>query len=300
MSTTMTAPPDLVRLIEGMTLPALPRTALKLLALSRNEENGPPEYAAVIDTDPALTIQVLRFVNSSYFGFSRQISSVRHGLALVGVRAVKNFVLWNAVIGLVPKPKCGPFDLPGLWSDSLRRAIFARRLASGLSATEREDVFTAALLQDVAIPLLAAEKPKDYSDFLGRRSDGQVRLSSLEETHFGWNHATAAGEIVRAWQMPGEFAELIENHLEVEPLLNAPVGHSSHITVALSALLPSGTDSAWADRDVFFNGLRIFDPSTVKTIDRFCAETDEEYGRFAPTMNLAPPKRSFQDMMRQS
>jgi HD-like signal output (HDOD) protein len=37
--------------------------------------------------------QVLKFVNSSYFGFSREIMSVQQGLTLVGTRAVTNFAL---------------------------------------------------------------------------------------------------------------------------------------------------------------------------------------------------------------
>ena len=40
---------------------------------------------------------MLRFVNSSYFGFAREISTVKLALALVGIRTIKNFALWSAV-----------------------------------------------------------------------------------------------------------------------------------------------------------------------------------------------------------
>jgi len=84
---------DLKRVLMGAQLPALPQSAIRLLELSQNAENGPAEFAKPIEADPGLTGQVLRFVNSSYFGFAREISSVKLALTLVGVRTIKNFAL---------------------------------------------------------------------------------------------------------------------------------------------------------------------------------------------------------------
>src|SRR5690606_40827918 len=129
------------------------------------------------EADPGLTSQVLRFVNSSYFGFSREISSVKLAIALVGVRTIKNFALWSAVFSLMPSPKCGPFDLKSLWKDSLRRGIFARRLGKTMGVKDVDELFAAALLQDMAVPLLAKELPGDYADMLSGRDGGKQRLS---------------------------------------------------------------------------------------------------------------------------
>ncbi len=101
---------DLSKLLARAQLPALPQSAIKILELSRDPDLGPIELAVPIETDPGLTGQVLRFVNSSYFGFSREISSVRLAITLVGVRTIKNFALWSAVFSLMPNPKCGTFD----------------------------------------------------------------------------------------------------------------------------------------------------------------------------------------------
>ena len=117
---------DLQQILESAQLPALPQKAIRLLELSQDASNGPAEYARPIEADAGLMGQVLRFVNSSYFGFTREISSVKQALALVGVRTIKNFALWSAVFSLVPDPKFGPFDLTKLWPDSLRRAVYAR------------------------------------------------------------------------------------------------------------------------------------------------------------------------------
>jgi HD-like signal output (HDOD) protein len=131
-------------------LPALPQTAIRLLELSQDASNGPAEFAKPIEADAGLMGQVLRFVNSSCFGFAREIASVRQALQLVGVRTIKNFALWSAVFSLIPNPKFGPFDLKNLWQDSLRRAVFSRLLGRILKLPNSEDLFAAALLQDMA------------------------------------------------------------------------------------------------------------------------------------------------------
>src|SRR5437763_13233372 len=147
--------PGLKELLSSAQLPALPQSAIRLLELSQNPDNGPAEFAVPIESDPGLTGQVLKFVNSSYFGFSREISSVKLAITLVGIRTIKNFSLWSAVFSLMPNPKCGPFDLKSLWQDSLRRGWFARGLGRVLGQKDTEDRFAGAPLQDIAIPLLA-------------------------------------------------------------------------------------------------------------------------------------------------
>src|SRR6185295_14254221 len=158
-------------------LPALPQSAICLLELSQNPDNGPAEFAIPIEADPGLTGQVLKFVNSSYFGFSREINSVKLAITLVGVRTIKNFTLWSAVFSLIPNPRCGPFDLRALWQDSLRRALFARNFAKSLGMKEADEPFAAALLQDMGVPLLAKEFPNEYVELLAERRHGERRLS---------------------------------------------------------------------------------------------------------------------------
>ena len=71
--------PGLKELLQTAQLPALPQSAIRLLELSQNPDNGPAEFAVPIEADPGLTGQVLKFVNSSYFGFSREISQRQAG-----------------------------------------------------------------------------------------------------------------------------------------------------------------------------------------------------------------------------
>src|SRR5215216_2915138 len=245
--------PTLKELLAGAQLPALPQSAIRLLELSQDPDNGPVEFAQPIESDPGLTGQVLKFVNSSYFGFSREISSVKLAITLVGIRTIKNFSLWSAVFSLMPNPKCGPFDLKSLWQDSLRRALFARIFGKMLGVKDAEDMFAGALLQDMAVPLLAKEQPANYLKLLEARREGETRLSDLERAEFGWTHAEAAGFMARQWSLPEEFAQLIEAHTKLDRYLTDGCKDPGQVAVALSACLPAAHDDDWFERPKFLN-----------------------------------------------
>jgi len=287
---------DLRKVLAGAQLPALPQSAIRLLELSQDPSNGPGEFAISIESDPGLTSQVLRLVNSSYFGFSREISSIKLAVTLVGIRTIKNFALWSAVFSLMPNPKCGPFDLKRLWQDSLRRGLFARTMGKMLGSREAEDAFAAALLQDMAVPLLAKEAPEAYARLLVARGEGRLRLSALEQRAFGWTHAGAAGMMARQWNLPEDFAVLIENHLDADHWVDQPSRDAAKIAVSMSALLPTTTDPAWSECGRFEALYDRVRPAAAPSIPELLARIDGEFTEFAPVLKVGSPTKSLVEL----
>lgn len=295
MTDTNNAAIDLEKLLASAQLPALPQSAIRLLELSQDPTNGPVEFAVPIESDPGLAGQVLRFVNSSYFGFSREISSVKLAITLVGIRTIKNFALWSAVFSLMPNPKCGSLDLKSLWQDSLRRALAARAMGKLLGVKEVEELFSAALLQDMAVPLLAKEASEIYERLLEARAGGKKRLSWLEQQVFGWTHAEAAGIMARNWNLPDGFVVLIENHLDAERWAESPDVDADKLAVALSGLLPTAGDAIWNECGKFEELYdKVTSPGTPSVVD-FLKQIDQEFAEFAPMLKLATPSKSMVD-----
>jgi HD-like signal output (HDOD) protein len=293
--TTQRSAVNLQELLATAQLAALPQSAIRLLELSQDPDNGPNEFAVPIETDPGLAGQVLRFVNSSYFGFSREISSVRLAITLVGIRTIKNFALWSAVFNLMPNPRCGPFDLRSLWQDSLRRGLFARAFGKTLGLRDTEELFAAALLQDMAVPLLAKELGVRYAELLEARAGGR-RLSDLEREAFGWTHAEAGAAMANAWRLPASFAEMIEGHTELKTWLEKSDAKPGVLAIALSAHLPAASDQVWSDRDLFADAFRRLARPGSTTAVEILTQVDEEFNDFAPVLKVARPKRSLVEL----
>ena len=51
------------------------------------------DLAKVIETDPSITMKLLKLSNSAFFGFNREIKSVKDAVSLLGNQTVKNAVL---------------------------------------------------------------------------------------------------------------------------------------------------------------------------------------------------------------
>jgi HD-like signal output (HDOD) protein len=287
MTTTTTSLEDV---FHSEVLPALPHSAITLLQLSQGADCGPRDFAKPIEADPGLMGQVLKFVNSSYFGFSREIMSVQQALTLVGTRAVTNFALWNAVFSVIPNPKFGPFDLKSLWQDSLRRALFARMLGRSLNLKNSEDLFAGALLQDMAIPLLLKELPTEYEGLVQRRADEGCRLSGLEQEMFGWDHADAAAMLANQWNLPEEFVTLIAQHTNLSVLLAGGEAQRDAACVALASLLPSCSEEIWRERSQFVEGYRELTGQDDAALAALFADVDEATIEFSPVLKLPTPK----------
>jgi HD-like signal output (HDOD) protein len=283
---------DLQSLLTSEPLPAMPQTAVRLVTLSNDPANGPAEFAVVIEADPGLAVQVLRFVNSSYFGFRSQISSIKQAITLLGIRAVKNFVLWHAVFSLIPQPRSCLFDLKALWRDSLRRGLFARSLSKVLGVADAEEVFAAGLLQDMAVPLLARRAPEEYGRLFYARcaSKYRARLSQLEEHQFGWNHAQAAGLVARKWQMPESLTGLIQGHVVTEQDLAAATGDPAKLAVAISALLPADDDAGWPEVVRLEAAYAQVRPQAGPSTEELLGKVDEEFTGMAPLLQVSPPR----------
>ncbi len=287
---------DLIKRIKGTSLLALPQSAARVLELSKNPANGPPEYAIPISADVGLTSQILKFVNSSFFGFRYKITTVQMALSLVHVRTIKNFVLWNAVFALLPNPKCGPFDLKVLCQDSLRRAGFAKIFGAYFQELDAENLFVAALLQDMAIPILAQFWPEEYKSILIRHQEEGISISALEQDIFGWNHADAGAYLVREWGFGEELAQSIAAHT-IRGKTSETMKTEDAI-IALSSQLPSVMEQDWKAADVFFADFHKLQRKGIPSPGVLFATLDEVFSDLSNISQMGQPPISVVELHR--
>ena len=286
---------ELRRTLVAGQVPAMPHSALSVLKLENDlTKVNIDDLARPIEADPGLAAQILKFLNSSAFGFSSTISNIRQGVALVGIRIVKNFVLWKAVFSLIPKSKTGSFDVGLLWQDSLRRAMFARFLLLETKKGDPEMAFAGALLQDTAVPILLKANPVDYGhvlDSLGKNAG--KRLSELEDEYFGWTHADAALILGEHWKFPEALIDLTTSHLHAGETAADFNQHPERAVVALSALLPSVVQADWEDRTLFTTTFETCFPGKSQLFVTLFDRVDREFDQYGALLQITPPKQSL-------
>ena len=101
-------------------LPAMPNVIVKALGLMKDENSGMKDISEIMAYDQALTTQVLKLVNSAYYGFAQEITSVNKALALLGMTQTKNII-----IAVAMKPMLTSQGGRDMWKHSLRCGVAA-------------------------------------------------------------------------------------------------------------------------------------------------------------------------------
>ncbi len=202
---------NLVTLLGTTELPQLPAITMRVLETLRDPNADNATIAALVSQDPGLSVKVLRTVNSAAFGLRRPIDNVQHAVAVLGRAPLESMVLAVAVAASLPKQAPG-LDHRRFWGAAARRAATAQRLCELYEPQARLVAFTAGLLQDMAIPLLAQSVGGDYGALLQDWHDNGGQLDGRERDTYGWDHAVVASWLCAEWRFPDSLSAAITGH----------------------------------------------------------------------------------------
>ena len=193
-------------------LPTLPGIAQKILEAVQNEETSLQELADILCNDPPLSAEVLKLINSAFYGVRSRITTVHHAVNLLGVTTVKNLALSFSLVKNFPHECSDNFDYPSYWKDSLTGAVATRLLAKQLIPERSEDAFFLGLLNDIGILTLVQCMPDQYSLVLEEKNINQTTFQDAEIRILGFNHMQVGSYLVDLWGLPEIFYVPIRYH----------------------------------------------------------------------------------------
>jgi len=126
------------RVIRGSRLPANRLPIIRLLAALNNAAATMEELEGLISQDVGLSYRLLKYINSAFFGLSRDIESIRHALVLLGVRSVRRWATLISLAAATDKPH-------ELMVTAMVRAKMCELLAGGLGEAATDPYFTVGL-----------------------------------------------------------------------------------------------------------------------------------------------------------
>jgi HD-like signal output (HDOD) protein/GGDEF domain-containing protein len=194
--------------VRAQQLCSLPTVAMKVLELTSNPQVDTRALKDCIENDPALTCKILRVVNSSLFGLSREVSSLNQALALLGNKPLKLLVLG---FSLPPQLFEGlSADCVGrYWRRTLTKAVAARELSEVVWKAPGDEAFIVALLQDVGVLLLIQEIGQPYVAFLERVYGSDADLAKTEIRSVGFSHIELSARLLTQWGLPDTLVEAV-------------------------------------------------------------------------------------------
>lgn len=196
-----------------LQLTSPPNIYLELLRTAVNPDKSIADIGFIIEQDPALSIRLLKIVNSAFFGFPAQIASIKSAITIIGVQELQNLVLATVVIDKFSSLPGGLISMHDFWARSLRCALISKELCIyGNNNDDLDSMFICGLLHDIGqlvfyrkIPVLAREVG------LLVESSGVDEIQA-ENDILGFNHYQTGAELARLWRLPEIIIETIGQH----------------------------------------------------------------------------------------
>ncbi len=191
----------LQRLRTCTNFPTPPAVALKVLQLAQDPDIELTRVADAVSADPAIAAKVMRIANSAMYARRRQSTNLRQALITLGLNATLTLALSFTLVSTLRRTTPQGFDLQAYWRRAVLSSAWGKLLANELGRRDAEEVFLAALLQDLGMLVIDKIWPEVYEGIAPFSVD-HVRLCQHEQQCIGADHPAIGGALLAVWNMP--------------------------------------------------------------------------------------------------
>ena len=193
------------------TLPALPDVVSRIQSIIHEDDVDIKKIAELVSGDPSLVAQILKVVNSAYYGLPKEVTKVRVAIAFLGLNEIYRMTLSLSVINtLAVKDKD---ELNMFWFHSFYTALCAKYLAKKYEPLlSSEELWSAAILHDIGKLVYLKFFPDHFKALTGF-SKKHGSLFSDAEKHFSLPSSSFFGTLLcDHWRLPTKIGQSCECH----------------------------------------------------------------------------------------
>lgn len=193
-------------------IPSLPEIITKSIEIMQDKNTSANDLSKVISNDIGLTARVLKLVNSAYYGFPKQISTIQQAISILGFTTIKGVILSASIFKMFSDKNNQMFNYKDFWKHSLLVATGTRKLSKYLENNLKDDIFAAAFLHDIGKVIFAQYDRQNYSQVCKFENLTDKEYMKKEEEVCGLNHCEIANIVAYSWNLPEIFCDIITYH----------------------------------------------------------------------------------------
>ncbi len=192
------------------SLPPFPDNLQKLLQLLRDPDVNLDKLARQLSNDPAMTADLLRYVNSAKYGMRKKIETINDAIRIVGIHGIKDLVYPYGAHKLLDKYMAKQRHL---WQNATRVSAYASDLArlKGLGKDDQSQAQIGGILYNLGQIILSFINPqqsKNITEFC--RAKG-FSIETFDELTNAINPTEIGARIAEKWDFPEELVQIIKN-----------------------------------------------------------------------------------------
>jgi HD-like signal output (HDOD) protein len=190
-------------LIDGIDhLVSLPDVVIRVNELIESDSATVDDIGSVINHDPALSAQLLKLVNSAFYGFPSQVDSVSRAVNLIGTTQLRSLVFASSAADAFSNISTDLIDMNSFWHRSVYCGLIAKKLASATQRTKGEAQFLTGLFHDIGRLILMTRLPTEYEELLEASKARDAKLAILEHEWLGFSAAELGATLLEHWRLP--------------------------------------------------------------------------------------------------
>lgn len=228
------------------TLPAVPSLPLQILQMCRDERTECKQMAEVISKDPSFVAKLLNVANSSFYGGARhKVTTVTQAVTLLGMNSIATLAFCFSLYRDLRRKGGEGFNHAQHWQRSILASLAARVVARWKRFPNYEEIFLAALLQDLGVLVLSETVGPEYDQLYHQAGRSHVRLEEMERQMLETDHAEVGAWLAGTWELP-EVMQVAVAGSHAPDHLPVPEAYRSAVqSVALSGRLAD----LWCEED---------------------------------------------------
>ena len=206
---------SLKKLIDKVVnLPTLPAVMTKIIQKVEDPSSSANELVQIIEVDQALTMKVLKIVNSSYYNLRQRISTLERAVVILGFSNIKSIALSASIFDALGGEGEGEFDRTKFWQHSIGCGVTTKALARKLRYKPEmlEEAFTAGLLHDIGKVLLDKFVHEDFNEVVKMAAEKDMLIFEAERELLGADHTDMGYWLATRWSLPDPLKEVISFH----------------------------------------------------------------------------------------
>jgi diguanylate cyclase (GGDEF)-like protein len=188
------------KLKASVNFPSPPAIAQQIIALAGDPDIDISQVAVAISRDPGLAVKLLRVANSALYSRQRKSTNLRQALIVLGLHGATTLALGFCLVGTYKGLKSNGVDYDRYWRRAILSASAAKCFGALQNASAVDDIFLAALLQDIAILGVDRAAPEFYGDL--PRNASHREFQAHETARLGIDHAELGAWLLEYWKLP--------------------------------------------------------------------------------------------------
>jgi len=198
----------------------LPEVTIKIIEIVEDPKSTARDLHEVIKNDPALSVKVLKVVNSAFYGLPGQVASVDRAIILLGLSAVKNIAIAASIARLFKGRRISErFSAADLWRHSVAVAVSARTMARlSPHPVMSDEVFVAGLIHDIGTLVERQVFPDQFAEVINRCERANIDFLECERQVIGADHQAFGVGLTSKWKFPRHLRAAVGFHHNPEAL----------------------------------------------------------------------------------